>query len=522
MQSFAKGLSRKRIRRQSGSVATLGALWLMVAVICLATIDIGNVFWQKRELQKIADLAALAGASGMLDSGSCRKNAEVSAQSNGGISSEVVQAAAGRWEAGAATSSEEMFKEGVNPVNACKVLVRRLVPYLFFLSSGDLDGRNIEAKAIAYQTPRIAKVTVKSTLLSLDTEKSKLLDAVIGGLLGGKIKLDVVGWRGIADANIELLKFLDALAIRAGVNAGNYDQLVAAKIPLGKFMLAMADVLPRNGDLAAVNALEALSVGVGNISVALFDVLKLGTGLGTDALKTNVNVLDLVTALAQVANGKNAIGVGVNIDLYLATVALNLKVIEHPQNAIGDPAKEKIIAKTAQIDLSTDVGINIIEVAKVKLNLNIKLAQGIAEINSYVCENNKKSLNINGVTGVGTVDLSLVVETIILPPFPLVIKVPVSIPLRSKPQLLSYDPAPRLDESPIWKTIYQSNLVESLIAALTDKLGILGWILGVILSPIAAILDAIVNTLLSVLGIGLAQTDIAGQLNCNNRVDLVY
>jgi uncharacterized membrane protein len=43
-------------------VATLGALWLMIAVICLATIDIGNVFWQKRELQKIADLAALAGA----------------------------------------------------------------------------------------------------------------------------------------------------------------------------------------------------------------------------------------------------------------------------------------------------------------------------------------------------------------------------------------------------------------------------------------------------------------------------
>ena len=55
MQSFASGLHRARIRRQSGSVAILGALWLMIAVICLATIDIGNVFWQKRELQKIAD-----------------------------------------------------------------------------------------------------------------------------------------------------------------------------------------------------------------------------------------------------------------------------------------------------------------------------------------------------------------------------------------------------------------------------------------------------------------------------------
>ena len=69
MQSSGTGLHRARTRRQSGAVAMLGALWLMIAVICLATIDIGNVFWQKRELQKIADLAALAGAAGDLDRG---------------------------------------------------------------------------------------------------------------------------------------------------------------------------------------------------------------------------------------------------------------------------------------------------------------------------------------------------------------------------------------------------------------------------------------------------------------------
>ena len=76
MQSSGTGLHRARTRRQSGAVAMLGALWLMIAVICLATIDIGNVFWQKRELQKIADLAALAGASGVLDQSSCKGNSE--------------------------------------------------------------------------------------------------------------------------------------------------------------------------------------------------------------------------------------------------------------------------------------------------------------------------------------------------------------------------------------------------------------------------------------------------------------
>ena len=97
MQSFAKGLSHKRIRRQSGSVAMLGALWLMIAVICLATIDIGNVFWQKRELQKIADLAALAGASDPAGISECKNNSKVFAISNGLMPTDGFEPEPGFW-----------------------------------------------------------------------------------------------------------------------------------------------------------------------------------------------------------------------------------------------------------------------------------------------------------------------------------------------------------------------------------------------------------------------------------------
>ena len=100
MSSFATGLSCARIRRQSGAVAMLGALWLMIAVICLATIDVGNVFWQKRELQKIADLAALAGASGPLAS-SCSSNksasAYLNASANGLLADDLLETAIGKW-----------------------------------------------------------------------------------------------------------------------------------------------------------------------------------------------------------------------------------------------------------------------------------------------------------------------------------------------------------------------------------------------------------------------------------------
>ncbi|WP_057093862.1 hypothetical protein KV708_24250 [Comamonas thiooxydans] len=514
MQSFATGHGRARMRRQSGSVATLGALWLMIALICLATIDIGNVFWQKRELQKIADLAALAGASGALDQTSCRTNAERNLLLNGSVVSELVTAQAGRWDKSANPFFGSVSK--ASDINACRVTFRRTVPYLFVFAVGAERGRQISAQATAMQSARIARLSVRSTLLTLDTEKSALLDAVVGGLLGGKINLGVAGWQGIANSNISLLTFFDALAIRAGLNVGDYDQVVKTKVTLDKVMLAMLDALPQQGSLAAVNALNALALGVGNIQIALQDILKLGTGLGSEALRTDVNVLDLVTTVAQLANSQNAAKVGVNLNLGLVEVGLNLKVIEPPQSAIGDPVRDRIEAKTSQIDLVTGLKLNLALVAA-SLSLDVKLAQGSALLTDHACSP-QKSMTVNGVTGVGTVALKGAVDILPLPLVPkLTIPVEIKIPLVSKAQRLDYPNPPTLSEPAKWATIYQSNLVESLIKSLTDQLGLLGALLAVVLAPLTLVLDAVLNLVLNLLGLNLAQTDIGAQLNCIGR-----
>lgn len=523
MQSFAKGLGPTPMRRQSGSVATLGALWLMIAVICLATIDIGNVFWQKRELQKMADLAALAGASGTPRSGACQSVAADSIPRNGGIPSELVSTAEGRWEVRTGLTSEQYFVAGQGPLNACKVQVARVVPYLF-LFGADLDagGRRVTASATAFRAPRLARLSVRSTLLELDTTKSDLLDAVIGGMLGGSIKLGAVGWKGIAGADINLLKFLDALKIRGSLNVGSYDEVVNAKVSLGNFMLAMADVLPQQGNAAAITALKVLAAGVGQIQLALADVLKLGTGLGTEALRTDLNVLDMVTLLAQFANSKSAAKVGVNLDLGLVHTGVNLKVIEPAQSAIGDPDRDVIQAKTSQIDLVVGLGLNVLFVAGVNLSLDVKIAQGTARVTGYQCTNPGKSLTALGQTGLGRVVLKGDVTLLFS-----IVKIPVEIPLtlESKPQTLVFNspPPPRLDKPSVWLSIVQGNLVDSLVSALRNLLGPgLGDLLALVLTPLTYALDSILNLLLSLLGLSLAQTDIGAQLNCDTNVELVY
>ena len=50
---------------QRGTILVLAALMLSLAVILLALIDIGFMYWDKREYQKAADLAAMAGANAL-------------------------------------------------------------------------------------------------------------------------------------------------------------------------------------------------------------------------------------------------------------------------------------------------------------------------------------------------------------------------------------------------------------------------------------------------------------------------
>ncbi|MDR2298806.1 MAG: pilus assembly protein TadG-related protein [Comamonas sp.] len=363
MQSFAKGLNRPRTRRQSGSVATLGALWLMVAVICLATIDIGNVFWQKRELQKIADLAALAGAS-VASRQDCGPNAQRNAVQNGAAASEVT-VECGNWnKARAGASASDMFVVGQDPFNASRVQMSRAVPFFFIWQASGGAARTVDAKAVAWRPQPAAALSIKTTLLKVDTSQSEILNAVLGGLLGSNIKLDAAGWNGILGSQINLLKFLDALAPRVGLNVGDYAKLLNADVSVGVLLQAMVDAVQQSGNTAgaalqALNQLVSAALGVPALTLKLSQLLNLQTGLDSSALDLGLGLFDLVQGAIQVGNGNSALSSAVAVPIPgLVNLNVFLKVIELPQlSSIGDPQLAKldplganrIYVRTAQV-----------------------------------------------------------------------------------------------------------------------------------------------------------------------------
>ena len=202
-------------------------------------------------------------------------------------------------------------------------------------------------------------MNIRSTLVSVDTQ-SPLLNAVFGGLLGGSLNLDAVGWNGLITTELKLLTFLDELALELGIGAGKYDQVLATDVAVGTLVQAMINALQRNGGTAqtAIDALGLVKIAA-NAAPAQ-PLLKLGTLLGaqagTDAagLDTNIQVFQLLQGVVQAANGKN----GVVADVNLAGVSASIKVIEPPQvSAVGNPALAKldptgpnqIYVRTAQV-----------------------------------------------------------------------------------------------------------------------------------------------------------------------------
>lgn len=377
-------------RAQRGGVLVIVALWMGVALACLLVLDIGHLFWQQRELQKTADMAALAGAAEEVGT-ACRADAAApagrNARDNGyaeGVG-QSLQAQPGRWSPQAGAPAP-FFVAGAAPFNACHVQVMHTVPYFFVWPAAAGSARTLHAQATAAQTPRVARLSVRSTLAAVDSSQSPLLNAVLGGLLGGSLNLSAAGWNGLLATQVDLLQFLDALALKLGVNAGDYDSLLTTDMALGVLLETLVEVLNHSSTASdGISALEGIQqalVTAPPMQLQLQQLVRLQSGLDRAALETSLNVFDLVQAAVQVGNGNRAVVAAVAIPLGIAKVAVHLQVLDPPQlTALGDPERAKqdplgpdgLFVRTAQVRLLAQVDVPLVGAAMAAVNAVLKL-----------------------------------------------------------------------------------------------------------------------------------------------------
>lgn len=419
-------------KRERGSFAVTAAAWMLVAIAALGAIDIGNVYFVRRDLQRIADMSALAAVQTMDDQ--CSQpplTAAANAAANGfstSTSGNTIQVACGRWDIND-NSGPSYFGPATSQLNAVQVTVTESVPYFFF---GLFDPARANQVVQAVSTAKAANIdafSVGATLASLggtdcsgtSTGSAGLVNELLSALLlkpvngtQPELGLNIASYQGLACTNVKL----GDLA-QAAVSAGTVNGLMGAKISLSSLLTAMATAASTSNAAsinltAATNALTTIAnAQLSNVNIDLASVAGSGTqsllqfGLGNPqaAADAQVNLLDMLMVAAEIAQANQpAVTVSLSVPnsgpLPLGSLAgsqLQVQIISPPTLAVGEGGKDasgwRTQASTASIGIYLVVNLGTqnlpivgsIISAVVKLPVYLQVATGQAWLNSTDC-----------------------------------------------------------------------------------------------------------------------------------------
>lgn len=402
-------------RRQHGAVAVLAVIWLSIAIAALGAIDIGNVFFVRRQLQSTADLAAMAAVQVISTSGACTTAttaAQQNASSNGFTADgtkTILNTTCGRWD----TSSSTYFGTSGNPLNAVQVQTSQVVPYFFLGPS-----RTVTATATAFAS-NIDAFSLGTGIATINTQQSALLNAILGGLLKTSVSLSVGDVQSLASAHIKLGDLMVALG------ASTMQGLLSTTVSYQNLMVAMVKALQAGGDTVDAAILQTLAVAIpGGQNVTVGDggtsapgLLSLGLANPNAATTATINAFDALLVAAQIAQRSPDGTVGnapaINVTAGLAGVAgISLQIINPPVLAVGEGGTTTVngvttartMARTAVVNATINlvavplptltVGLPPLVSASIStlnapLVVTLAVAPGKATLSSVDCESTK-------------------------------------------------------------------------------------------------------------------------------------
>ncbi|MFL9871564.1 TadG family pilus assembly protein [Paraburkholderia megapolitana] len=409
-------------RRQRGAVAVLAAIWVIVAVAALGAIDIGNFYFARRDLQRMADLSASAAAQTVGSAGGCTSattSANGAASANGLPTNGTVTVTCGRWDPSVNTGGS-YFVPTTASMNAVQVTVQQPVPYFFIAG----PTKTLSASAIAQAT----NIGAFSIATSVATLSGGLLNGLLGGLLNTSLNLSVVSYQGLANTQLRLGDLATAL------NVGSISALLNTQVTISKLAgaisaAATATALSQGTTLAAgvtsalgtiaasVPGSQTISIGKTSSSNGL---LSLGLGDPQAGATATINALDALIVAAEIANGQSAVNLGAALDLSpIASISAQVRVVQPPVIAVGEAGNNadgspRTRAHSAQVQVylnvqlvNTSVGITsiltpILNVTLLNLPIYIEVGDGTADLTSTQCSTQRATSQsqIKATTGV--------------------------------------------------------------------------------------------------------------------------
>lgn len=352
----------RRARSDRGSVLPFVALLLPVLVLMTAfAVDLGRQRAERRTMQAVADVVALDMARladgrtiGAIQAGDATHDSELVAlaasAARNGVDVAILDLEWGTFSGGTFTP---LLGSGDVPDTA-RVTASKGVDFFFRSSSA-----SVARSALAQQgATDLAGFRVGSFGITL--EEAGFLNQVLTPLLGNPVGLDVLGYQGLANADIGL----GALGAELGLLTP--EQVLTTEVPFDDVLLAAANVLERGGDVANAALLRnAINAQIESMAVTLGDLVAVDNASADSGLAGDVNVLELIKSTAFLAQcTPDPAGFADCSGLAIPTITTtlpgltasgSLKVIQGPQYAYG-PVGTSVDTGQVQLNLTTTIG----------------------------------------------------------------------------------------------------------------------------------------------------------------------
>lgn len=387
---------------QRGNMALMASACMVLVIGCTALgVDVGAIFADKRKTQSTADLAAIVAASNLTNATNAATATVVQNKYNANV---VESVQLGTYTADPSLAPQARFvTPAVGVANAARVTLKTQTPLYFarfFTGTSQMD---VRASATATSTA-MASFAIGSRLASLN---GGLLNSVLGGMLGTTLSLSLMDYQALLATQINAFDFLSALATRVNLTAGTYDALLSANIKIGDMIAAMLTAQQTaNGASTATSALSTVSQAVTGLTTKITPASLIDVGPYADLkagqkpkIGVTVSLLDMLTAVATVANGTHQVATNVTLGLPgIASVYLTATIGERPVGSgwltIGTKGASVHTAQT-RVLLSVQL-LGSGSVSAVNLPLYVEVASGTATLNTVSC--GYPNINTSSVT----------------------------------------------------------------------------------------------------------------------------
>jgi uncharacterized membrane protein len=376
---------------QRGNFAITGAVLMSLVVGCAALgVDLGSIFLDRRKTQSATDLAAIVAASNL---GNATNAASATVVQNNYPASALVSVELGTYTPNPTLAPPARFvTPAVGTANAARVTLNTQTPLYFARYITGANQYTINTSATATSTA-LASFSIGSSLLSVN---GGLVNAMLGAMLGTSLSLSVMDYQSLASARIDAFDFMSALATRVNLTGATYNTILTGNLKVSDMIAAALSAQQAdNGASSATTALSSISQAVTGLSSTItpaslidlgpYDDMTVGQ---TPKTSFSVSALDLLSAIAEVANGTHQIATSVNLGLPgIASVSLIATIGERPVGTswleVGSAGASVHTAQTRILLQVQLLGSG--PVAAVNLPVYVEIASGTATLNAVTC-----------------------------------------------------------------------------------------------------------------------------------------